>query len=84
MLVAQMAEPVDPRDARMFETMQTHEEGIAWGLFDRVLAEGNLVGMDVLNAEEKLALYNYKEKKESLAKYRSDEAARQLGIMEIV
>ena len=84
MLVSQMSEPLDPRDARMFETMQNLEDGTAWALFDRVLADGNLEGIDVLNDAKKAVLYKYKEKKEILEKNRSDEAARQLGILEIV
>ena len=56
MLVAQMAEPVNPRDARMFKTMQNLEEETARALFDRVLVEGNNLGMYVLSADEKAVL----------------------------
>ena len=59
MLVAHMAERVNPRDARMFETMQNLEDETARALFDRVLGDRNNVGMDVL----KTVLYKYKEKK---------------------
>ena len=51
-----MAEPVNPRDARMFETMQNLEEETAWVLFDRVLVEGNNLGMYVLSADKKAVL----------------------------
>ena len=59
MLVSQMSEPVNPWDARMFETMQNLEDETARALFDRVLGDRNNVRMDVL----KTVLYKYKEKK---------------------
>ena len=79
-----MTEPIDPRDLLMFDTMQKLEDEAARLLFDRVRAEANQIGMNVLNDDEKAILYKYKEKKEVLARNRSDEATRQLGLLEVV